>query len=83
MWHQCQRGRTKGDHWRLEHTESGFFLDGDISLLVSGSELAPPSDGLAIAEENVSVPISWLTAARSRVQNNLREGCHNQSQECK
>jgi hypothetical protein len=29
----------------------------DVSLLVSGRELAPPSNSLAIAEENISVQL--------------------------
>jgi hypothetical protein len=38
----------------------------DVSLLVSGRELAPPSNSLAIAEENISVRLINLQQCDQR-----------------
>ena len=62
MWHQCLPGRAKaianGD-WSISSQDS---FERDVLLLVSGRELAPPSNSLAIAEENISVQLSTYSS---------------------
>jgi hypothetical protein len=48
------RGRITGGDWSISSQDS---FERDVSLLVSGRELAPSSNSLTIAEENISIQL--------------------------
>ena len=44
------------------------YFERDVLLLVSGRELAPPSNSFSIAEENISVQLSAYCSTIERLE---------------